>query len=123
MPITATSHDANKVSKYERFFPLIIIAFALPIFFFKLGSIGFLGPDEPRYAQVAREMYARGDLVTPTLLGDSWFEKPALLYWLMIGCYQLFGINEWAARLPDAILATLNLLLIYYAAKRAGGSR
>lgn len=105
-----------------RYYPLIIVAFALPLFFYKLGALALVGPDEPRYAQVAREMFLRGDLVTPTLLGDTWFEKPALLYWLMIGCYHLLGVNEWAARLPNALLATINLLLIYTVAKRAGGA-
>ncbi|KAF0247546.1 MAG: 4-amino-4-deoxy-L-arabinose transferase-like protein, partial [bacterium] len=80
------------------------------------------GPDEPRYAQVAREMYERNDFVTPTLLGDTWFEKPALLYWLMIGFYHLFNPSELAARLPNAVFATINLLIIYRIAKEAGNS-
>ena len=62
-----------------------------------------VGPDEPRYAQVAREMFDRGDLVTPTLGGYHWFEKPALLYWLQIGAYKLLGVNEFAARLGSAL--------------------
>lgn len=112
----------SSLSELERFFPLIILAFALPLFFYKLGAVAFLGPDEPRYAQVAREMYERNDFITPTLLGDTWFEKPALLYWLMIGFYHLFNPSELAARLPNALFATANLLIIYKIAKRAGGS-
>ncbi|MEW6731196.1 MAG: glycosyltransferase family 39 protein [Acidobacteriota bacterium] len=108
---------------YERYFPLVILIFALPLFYYKLGALALVGPDEPRYAQVAREMYERGDWITPTLLGDTWFEKPALLYWMMIVCYHLLGVNEWAARLPNALLATLNLFIIYGLAKRVGGSR
>lgn len=88
------------------------------VFFFGLGSIALLGPDEPRYAQVAREMYERRDLVTPTLLGHTWFEKPALLYWMIMACYSLFGINEWAARLPNAVLATLAVLMVYRLGKQ-----
>ena len=61
-------------------------------------NLPFLGPDEPRYAQVAREMFERGDWVTPTLGGFHWFEKPALLYWLEIVSYNIFGVNEFAAR-------------------------
>jgi len=69
---------------------LIIVAF----YFYDLGRMPLVGPDEPRYAQVAREMFVRGDTITPTLGGRTWFEKPALLYWLMIAAYKLFGVSE-----------------------------
>jgi 4-amino-4-deoxy-L-arabinose transferase-like glycosyltransferase len=101
----------------------VILLIALPLFFYKLGGLALVGPDEPRYAQVAREMFERGDWITPTLLGDTWFEKPALLYWLIIPFYHLLGVNEWAARLPNALLATANLLIIYHIARRASGER
>ncbi|MBK7392975.1 MAG: glycosyltransferase family 39 protein [Chloracidobacterium sp.] len=66
-------------------------------------NLPFLGPDEPRYAQVAREMFERGDWVTPTLGGFNWFEKPALLYWFEIASYNIFGVSEFAARLGPAL--------------------
>src|SRR5438105_15621332 len=97
--------NLNLHAQYQRYFLFLILIFTLPLFYYKLGALAFVGPDEPRYAQVAREMFARHDWITPTLLGDTWFEKPALLYWLMIGSYHLFGVNEWAARLPNALLA------------------
>lgn len=62
-----------------------------------------MGPDEPRYAQVAREMWQAGDWFTPTLDGHPWFEKPPLLYWLEIICYHIFGVSEFAARLGPAL--------------------
>ena len=76
-------------------------------FFFRLGGIGLLGPDEPRYAQVAREMLARHDWVTPVLYGHPWLEKPILLYWGEMLSYKLFGVSDWAARIPSAVAATL----------------
>ena len=45
------------------------------IFFYGLGRLPFLGPDEPRYAQVAREMVQTGDWITPRLAGIHWFEN------------------------------------------------
>jgi hypothetical protein len=51
------------------------------LFFYGLGAFGLVGADEPRYAQVAREMLERNDWVTPTLGHQPWLEKPALLYW------------------------------------------
>ncbi len=81
-------------------------------FFWQLGNLGLVGPDEPRYAQVAREMWERGGWLTPTLGGATWFEKPALLYWLMGFSFQLVGFNEWGARLPSAVAATFTVLLL-----------
>src|ERR1051326_9444937 len=99
--------------KPARAWPLLLFA---PVFVFYLCGLGHLplvGPDEPRYAQVAREMYLRGDMVTPTLGGHTWFEKPALLYWMMIGSYSLFGVSEWTARLGPALCGLLTIFLIY----------
>ena len=66
-------------------------------------NLPLLGPDEPRYAQVAREMFDKGDWVTPTLGGFKWFEKPALLYWLEIASFYIFGVGEFAARFGSAL--------------------
>ena len=88
-------------------------------YFYGLGAVPLLGPDEPRYAQVAREMFARGDWVTPTLGGHTWFEKPALLYWLMEVAYGLFGVSEFAARVGSALSGVLTVLLAGWAARRA----
>ncbi len=75
-------------------------------FFFRLSGFGLLGPDEPRYAEVAREMLARHDWVTPILYGHTWLEKPILLYWGEMLSYSVFGIHDWAARIPSAVAAT-----------------
>ena len=48
-------------------------------------------------------MFERGDWITPTLGGFDWFEKPALLYWLQIASYKLFGVTEFAARFGSAL--------------------
>ncbi|HJQ31131.1 MAG TPA: glycosyltransferase family 39 protein [Pyrinomonadaceae bacterium] len=87
--------------------------------FYGLGGVPLLGPDEPRYAEVAREMFLRGDWVTPTLGGHTWFEKPALLYWLMIAAYRVLGVTELAARLGSALSGVLTVLLVGLAARRA----
>ena len=79
-----------------------------------LGSVPFVGPDEPRYAQVAREMLAHRELITPVLGGFPWFEKPVLLYWIVMATYSLFGIGEYAARLGPAICGLLIGALVYW---------
>ncbi|NNE67949.1 MAG: glycosyltransferase family 39 protein [Pyrinomonadaceae bacterium] len=86
----------------ERITWLLFAVAVVAVYFFAL-DVPLLGPDEPRYAQVAREMFERGDLVTPTLGGYNWFEKPALLYWLQYFSFSLFGIGEFAARFGSAL--------------------
>ncbi len=65
------------------------------LFFYGLGAFGLVGADEPRYAQVAREMLERHDWVTPTLGHQPWLEKPALLYW---ACGVSGQGRSWMAR-------------------------
>ena len=93
---------------------LAIVAFYL----YGLGQLPLVGPDEPRYAQVAREMFLRRDLITPTLGGRTWFEKPALLYWMMIASFKLFGVSEWSARLPSAISGVLTVAAVFVVSRR-----
>jgi len=73
--------------------------------FANLGTIGLVGPDEPRYAWIARAMAETGDWVTPRLWGVPWFEKPILYYWAAAIGFWMHLPAEWAARLPSAIAA------------------
>jgi len=97
---------------------ILLAGFCGFLFFFGLGRFGLLGADEPRYAQVAREMLARHDVITPTLGGKPWLEKPVLYYWQAILAYRLFGVSDWAARLPSSFDATLMVFAIYLFLKR-----
>jgi 4-amino-4-deoxy-L-arabinose transferase-like glycosyltransferase len=93
---------------------LLLAGFCAFFFFYGLGYFGLVGADEPRYAQIAREMLARGDWITPILGGKSWLEKPPLYYWQAMLAYSIFGVSDWAARLPSAVDATLMVLAIYF---------
>jgi 4-amino-4-deoxy-L-arabinose transferase-like glycosyltransferase len=88
------------------------------LFFYGLGAFGLVGADEPRYAQVAREMLERNDWVTPTLGHQPWLEKPALLYWEEMIAFRLLGVSDWAARLPSAFSAFLMIVAIYLFLRR-----
>ncbi|OLE54500.1 MAG: hypothetical protein AUG51_07890 [Acidobacteria bacterium 13_1_20CM_3_53_8] len=96
--------------------PLLILT--LIFYFYGLGRLPLLGSDEPRYAEVAREMLARNELITPTLGGHTWFEKPALMYWMMMAFFRLFGVNEWSARAPSALGGVMTILLLYWMVRR-----
>jgi 4-amino-4-deoxy-L-arabinose transferase-like glycosyltransferase len=109
--------------KPARVWPLLLFAAVIVFYFYGLGSLPLVGPDEPRYSQVAREMFERGDMVTPTLGGHTWFEKPALLYWMMMAGYKLFGVPEWAARVGPALCGVLTVLLIYWVGRRVERGR
>ncbi|MGH9955972.1 MAG: ArnT family glycosyltransferase, partial [Pyrinomonadaceae bacterium] len=97
---------------------LLLFFIVIAFYFYGLGHLPFVGPDEPRYAQVAREMYLRRDLITPTLAGQPWFEKPPLLYWMMIASFRLFGISEWTARLGPALSGLLTSGAVFWVGRR-----
>ncbi|PYT43588.1 MAG: hypothetical protein DMG47_13030 [Acidobacteria bacterium] len=101
----------------------IFIAATLYVCYFShLGAIGFVGPDEPRYAWIARDMAETGDWVTPRLYGKPWFEKPPLFYWSAALCFKLFGVSEAAARLPSVVSALLATLAMAWLALRLYGA-
>ncbi len=104
--------------KPARAWPLLLFAAVFLFYLYGLGHLPLVGPDEPRYGQVAREMFERGDMVTPTLGGHTWFEKPALLYWMMMAGYGLFGVSEWAARLGPALCGLLTVFFVYWVGRR-----
>ncbi len=97
---------------------LTVAGFCAFLFFFGLGSFGLVGPDEPRYAQVAREMLARHEFTTPILYGQPWLEKPVLYYWRAMFAFELFGVKDWVARLPSATFATAMVAIIYFHMRR-----
>jgi 4-amino-4-deoxy-L-arabinose transferase-like glycosyltransferase len=92
-------------------------------YFSHLGVVGLVGPDEPRYAWIARSMAESGDLVTPRLYGHPWFEKPPLYYWGAALSFKLFGVSETSARLPSAVAALLGTLSLAWLAWRLYGAR
>ena len=79
-----------------------------------LFSPGLLDDVDSIYIQIAREMLQRHDYVTPTIDGIRFFDKPPLMYWMAAGSMKIFGVHDWAARLPLA-LGVLALLISVYA--------
>ncbi len=95
----------------------VFIAIAI-FYFFGLTTLPFIGPDEPRYAEVAREMLLRHDLITPTLGGQPWFQKPALLYWMIMASFRVLGVSEYAARVGPQTCGLLTAFFVYLIARR-----
>lgn len=102
----------------------LLLAGALAVWFgYELGLRALWSPDEGRYAEIAREMAASGDYLTPRLNGVKYFEKPPLVYWLTAGSIKLFGVNEWAARLWPALFALFGGMTVYFLGRRLYGAR
>ena len=99
-----------------------VVAAAYLLYFHAMGERGLVGPDEPRYASIAREMAESGDWVTPRLGGEPWFEKPALLYWLGALSITLGVDDDRATRLPAALVGVVFLFFFHRFTRRRFGS-
>jgi 4-amino-4-deoxy-L-arabinose transferase-like glycosyltransferase len=88
-----------------------------------LGRASLWEPDEPRFAEATRQMFARGDFLTPYFNGVPRFEKPILLYWLQAVSFVVIGPGELAARLPSALAGIGCVLLLYLLASRLASAR
>lgn len=92
---------------------VVLALFSACLFLVGLDKMPLTDPDEVFYAQTAREMLDRGEWVTPYIFGEPQFEKPPLSYWLTILSYKAFGVNEFAARFPFAMLGLIGVLGVY----------
>jgi len=98
-----------------------IAAIAGLIFFTSLGGPSLWDIDEPRNAGCAREMLDRGDWIVPTFNGELRVHKPVLLYWFMMTAYDVWGVNEFAARFWSAAFAVGTVLITYHGTKKVCG--
>jgi 4-amino-4-deoxy-L-arabinose transferase-like glycosyltransferase len=88
-----------------------------------LGVRTLVPPDEGRYAEMAREMFASGDWITTRLNGIKYFEKPPLQTWMNALSFALFGLGDWQARLWTGLMGICGVLLTGYAGARVFGQR
>ncbi|MDX8412340.1 MAG: glycosyltransferase family 39 protein [Mariprofundaceae bacterium] len=106
------------LERFERNPLPLLLGLALVNFLFMLGGHSLWDVDEPNNAVCAREMLAVGNWWVPMFNGDLRFDKPILLYWLMMPAYSLFGINEFSARLPSAMAITALTGVVWYFTRR-----
>jgi 4-amino-4-deoxy-L-arabinose transferase-like glycosyltransferase len=103
-------------------YPLILVVVAGLLCFTQLDC-ALQEPEESLYAEVPRQMLMEGRLLVPVRHGQDYYDKPPLLYWLVMASYQVFGIHDWAARLVSAGAAFLCVLVAYGWGKRTVGAR
>lgn len=102
---------------------LIILVISGIIMFYNLGGIPLLDPDEPVYAETPKEMYTFNEFISPRIYGEYWYDKPPMYYWLVAASYKIFGVTEFAARFPSALLGVLCVLAVYIFARRFFGGK
>lgn len=97
----------------------VLLLAAAVLFMTNLGGYDLWAPDEPRFAEVAREMMVSGDYLAPHVNGLPYYEKPPLLFWLMAAVARGVGdIDAFTARVPSAVAALVTLLCTYVLAAR-----
>jgi hypothetical protein len=103
-------------------FRFLIILSALA-FIPTLGVLHLFDWDEINFAESAREMIETGEYFRVQVNFAPFWEKPPLFFWLQAGSMHLFGINEFAARFPNAIAGIITIAVIYFMGKREHGER
>jgi 4-amino-4-deoxy-L-arabinose transferase-like glycosyltransferase len=86
-------------------------------------SLPLIDRDEPRFAEAAREMRERVDFIVPYFNNQFRFDKPPLTYWFQVASYRVFGENDFAARFPTAVAASLVALVLFSWGKRMQNER
>jgi 4-amino-4-deoxy-L-arabinose transferase-like glycosyltransferase len=117
----ATGERTREAMTSKIAWALLILITLYVCYFSHLGAFGLVGPDEPRYAWIARDIAETGDWVTPRLYDKPWFEKPVLYYWSAALSFKMFGVSEATARLPSAVSALLATLALAWLAFRMEG--
>ena len=113
--LALAARDRTRASRSWRWSSLALITLPwLILYFGGIFNPGLLDDVDSVYIEIAREMMLRHDYVTPFIDGIRFFDKPPLMYWMAAGGMHLFGVHDWAARLPLA-LGVLALLFAVYA--------
>lgn len=101
---------------------LLIVAVAFIFFVPFLGSVRLFDWDEINFAECAREMIVTGDYLHMQIDYRPFTEKPPLFVWCQVASMHIFGINEFAARLPNAIVGIITLLVLHNIGRRVRGN-
>jgi 4-amino-4-deoxy-L-arabinose transferase-like glycosyltransferase len=102
---------------------LALLAVLAGLLFLTRLRAPLLEPQEPRCAEVPRQMLHEGNWLVPVLHGQAHLDLPPLFYWLVMASYRLFGVHDWAARLVPGLAGVLTVLLTYLWGRRAAGPR
>lgn len=108
----------NKVASY-----VLIAVIAALLFFHSLGRVPLFDWDEINFAESAREMIETGNYMQVQINYEPFWEKPPLFFWMQVAAMKVFGVNEFAARLPNAICGVATLLILFGIGRRLHNER
>jgi 4-amino-4-deoxy-L-arabinose transferase-like glycosyltransferase len=111
---------AHAEFRWQSFLILLLVSGAI---LYPCLSFYLFEPDEGRYAEIPREMLARGEWIVPYLQGEPYLDKPPLMYWLVMGSFRIFGEHDWSARLIPAMAIQGCILIAYLFGRRSLGER
>ncbi len=111
----------REARRKDFFFVLILLSVCFLLFFFRLGTPPLWDGDEGMHAATSKDMVLSGDWITPTLNGEKFYDKPVLYNWFVSLSFLVFGFNEFAARLPSALLGIGCVLIVYLLARAMFG--
>ncbi|RMG91109.1 MAG: glycosyltransferase family 39 protein [Zetaproteobacteria bacterium] len=106
-----------------KWWPWLLGLLCIVDFLVGLGGHALWDVDEPNNAVCAREMLEARNWWVPVFNGDLRYDKPILLYWLLMPAYALFGVSEWTARLPSALAMTVMVFVIVVLTRRLSDER
>jgi len=109
---------ANTIGGFPARHVLVLLVVTGCMFFAGIGRLALIEPDEGRNAEVAREMVARGDWITPHFNNFSYLDKPPVFFWAVASSFKLAGLSEASARFPSALAALLTVFLGWLLARR-----
>lgn len=102
---------------------LLLAGAALLLYWMGNWMIPVTDPVESNYTLTAKEMLESGDFMSPRIFGNYWYDKPIFFYWELIAAFGLFGVNDFAARMPAGIFGVIGLVMTYFFARRLYDAR
>lgn len=102
---------------------IVIVLVSVLLFVPFLGSVRLFDWDEVNFAECAREMIVSGDYLHMQIDYRPFYEKPPIFIWLQVASMKVFGINEFAARLPNALIGVVSMLILFSIGSRVNGQR
>lgn len=104
--------------KLNRKYIIILTLTGLLLFIPFLGSVHLFDWDEINFAESAREMLVTGNYTRVQINYEPFWEKPPLFFWLQAASMKIFGVNEFAARFPNAVLGVITLLTFFFIGRK-----
>ncbi len=102
----------------------LLLGLCFIIYFVNLNQWDLWSPDEPRYAEVSREMVNRGDWILMHRNGHLYTDKPPLFFWaIAVSSFLWQGFSPFSVRFPSALFGTLTVLLTFFIGKKLFSSR